>query len=313
MNAKPLMFNKIGDLSTHRHIPRDYVVFKDFILNQSDYLRTLWLPTNSRWSIYTNNHPKVGLVSVIDSNWLEFNKNNNRIGFPEEKRILQIIYKKISNGLADSSSIKYVIVPLQDKANDDDFFVFYGNDRNFYIRELNKIRWLKKIDIGTKELVVYENEGYRPHIYTATQKETIYKEVPYKKVAFQFKNPTEYKIKLKNIKQPFFLNFSEAFHSDWKLRVGGFNWFKVLTDKNYFLPDKYHFKNDATLNSFYIDPATICKTYNCKKNTDGSYDINLTLYFRPQSYMYLGLIISGTTLFACLSYLAFILCSKLRL
>ena len=41
MNAKPLMFNKIGDLSTHRHIPRDYVVFKDFILNQSDYLRTL--------------------------------------------------------------------------------------------------------------------------------------------------------------------------------------------------------------------------------------------------------------------------------
>jgi len=59
MNAKPLMFNKIGDLSTHRHIPRDYVVFKDFILNQSDYLRTLWLPTNSRWSIYTNNHPKL--------------------------------------------------------------------------------------------------------------------------------------------------------------------------------------------------------------------------------------------------------------
>ena len=220
MNAKPLMFNKIGDLSTPRHIPRDYIVFKDFILNQSDYLRTLWLPTNSRWSIYTNNHPNVSVVNVIGSNWRTFTKKDGE-GIAEQKRIAQIFNKQISDRLLDSSSIKYVAVPVQDKANDDDFFVFYGNDRNFYIRELNKISWLKKIDIGTKELVVYENEGYRSHIYTTTQKETIYKEVPYKKVAFQFKNPTEYKIKLKNIKQPFFLNFSEAFHSDWKLRVGG--------------------------------------------------------------------------------------------
>jgi hypothetical protein len=30
---------------------------------------------------------------------------------------------------------------------------------------------------------------------------------------------------------------------------------------------------------------------------------NWTIYFRPQSYFYLGLIISGTTLLSCLGYL----------
>jgi hypothetical protein len=46
-------------------------------------------------------------------------------------------------------------------------------------------------------------------------------------------------------------------------------------------------------------------TNGCKKNPDGSYDINLTLYFKPQSYFYLGLIISGTTLIGCLGYLLY--------
>jgi len=205
--------------------------------------------------------------------------------------------------LFDSSLIKYVIVPLQDKANDDDFFVYYGNDRNFYIRELDQIPWLKKIDIGTKELVVYENEGYRPHIYTTGERETIYKEVPYKVVDFRFINPTEYKISLKNISTLTYINFSEAFHQDWRVRVGEFDWFKVLTEKNYFIPNKYHYKNDAQLNSFLIDPNVICRDYECKKNPDGSYDLNLTLFFSPQSYFYLGLTISGLTLFGCLSYL----------
>jgi hypothetical protein len=33
--------------------------------------------------------------------------------------------------------------------------------------------------------------------------------------------------------------------------------------------------------------------------------MRLTLYFKPQSYFYLGLLISGTTLLACLGYLAY--------
>jgi hypothetical protein len=42
-----------------------------------------------------------------------------------------------------------------------------------------------------------------------------------------------------------------------------------------------------------------------KENPDGSIDLEFTLYFKPQSYFYLGIIISGTTLILCLSYLGY--------
>jgi hypothetical protein len=133
--------------------------------------------------------------------------------------------------------------------------------------------------------------------------ETIYKNLSFTAIDWQSKNPTEYTLKLNNISQPVFLNFSEAYHPDWKLHLGNFNWFTILFNKNYFLPDSNHFKNDATLNSFYLDPAQICSGNKCERNSDGSYNLELTLYFKPQSYFYLGLIISGVTLFGCLGYL----------
>jgi len=44
----------------------------------------------------------------------------------------------------------------------------------------------------------------------------------------------------------------------------------------------------------------------CVGNKDGTYDMNITLYFTPQSYMYLGLIISGATLVLIIGFLAFV-------
>jgi len=232
---------------------------------------------------------------------------------PARSQSLFFLQQNYSQQLLNNIAMKYIILPTATsrikKISSNktetvtEIYEHFGVKREFFIKELDQIPWLKKIDIGTKELVVYENEGYRPHIYTTGERETIYKEVPYKVVDFRFINPTEYKISLKNISTLTYINFSEAFHQDWRVRVGEFDWFKVLTEKNYFIPNKYHYKNDAQLNSFLIDPNVICRDYECKKNPDGSYDLNLTLFFSPQSYFYLGLTISGLTLFGCLSYL----------
>lgn len=306
-NVKPLVTGEIGTMFVPRHIPQDYIFLKNFIINQPEYFRTLWFPTDSRWSIYTNTHPKVSTVNSIGSNWSGFIKNTGS----DQQKIVQILKKPFSKQLLDNSSIKYIVIPLQDKANDDDFFVSYGK-RELFINELKTVNYLHKVNIGTKELIIYENENFRPHIYKTQEKETIQKEISFQKVNFQFINPTEYAVSLKSISQPAYLNFSEAFHSNWKLRVGDFNWFKVLTEKNYFISDKYHFENDATLNSFYIDPAVFCKEYSCKKNQNGSYDIGVTIFFTPQSYMYLGLIISISTLVTCLTYLGYCLITSIR-
>ena len=82
------------------------------------------------------------------------------------------------------------------------------------------------------------------------------------------------------------------------------------------VPDAQHFKLDNFLNGWYVDPAKLCTADpnyggltsleikdSCFRNPDGTYNINLIIEFSPQRYFYVGLIVSITTLIACLTYL----------
>ena len=57
------------------------------------------------------------------------------------------------------------------------------------------------------------------------------------------------------------------------------------------LPDSDHYLVNGYLNAWYIDPSQIAS------NRNGSFEI--TLYYQPQSYYYIGLPISGTTFAVC--------------
>ncbi|MBU2632302.1 hypothetical protein KKG52_01170, partial [Patescibacteria group bacterium] len=265
---------------------------------------------------YTTNHPEISMTSILPG--YDYWNNSlkaipvNMYSFAE---IMAMALKlENSNNLLDISSVKYVFIPIRDLVNDQDFFVFFGKSRQYYIDQLNKISYLKKIDIGTKEIVVYENKDFRPHIYATAEKETIYKDLrpTIYDVKYKFVNPTEYKVSLKNVKTPFYLNFSESYHPQWNVYLGDFKWYSVLLNKQKAISNKNHFKNDAGLNSYVLDPKSICKQSACVQNKDGSHNINMTLYFAPQSYMYFGGIISLTTLFGVLSYLGYIGFSKLK-
>ena len=301
-NTKPIITGEISTMFVPRYIPEDYLKFNEFIVKQPEYFRTLWVPISRYWSNVNLQHPSINYDSIFSTFWQKYLINNS-VKDSNKNKLIPLFYSVNFSQLLNLTSIKYIGVPLEEDHKFEDIFLNYGGNRQQYIDNLNKVKFLKRVNVGARELIVYENKGYRPHIYKTIEKETIYKEIPFENVDFQFRNPTEYKISLKNIKSSTFVNFSEAFHQDWRVRVGEFNWFKVLTEKNYFIPNKYHYKNDAQLNSFLIDPNVICRDYECKKNPDGSYDLNLTLFFSPQSYFYLGLTISGLTLFGCLSYL----------
>jgi hypothetical protein len=61
-------------------------------------------------------------------------------------------------------------------------------------------------------------------------------------------------------------------------------------------------------NKWTIDPEYIKANYSPEYyhiNPDGSMDIRMTLFFRPQAYFSIGLIISLSTLFLIISYLGF--------
>jgi hypothetical protein len=310
-NTKPIITGEIGSMWTPRHIEQDYFTLNNFLNKQPGYFVTLAVPSGSDWEMVSANHPSASLVQLGGGNWKAFvdYADHDIYTWPIQEQIVDPLKKPFLNQLTDVSSIKYVIVPIQDLANDNPFF-WYGGDTNlnirqWYIDQLDHVGWLKKIDIGTKDLVVYENENYRSHVYITAERETIYKDIPYQNVVSVQKNPTEYTVQLSNISAPVFVNFSDNFDPNWKIRIGAFAWDKVF-GKNYFLPDGFHSESDAMLNSFYIDPNYIRQNLPSsayKVNPDGSIDLDLTIYFKPQSYFYLGLIISGTALLGCFGYL----------
>ena len=171
-NVKPLVTGEIKTLFVSKNIPNDYIIFKNHIINQDDYYRTLWTPANSGWGISADDHPIIGNASIINSSWKKFMFSiAELIKMPTEERIMEIFKYPYSNYLFDVSTVKYVVVARQDNDNDA-FFINYGGVNNtgirqWYVSELDKISWLKKVDIGTKDIVVYENENYYPHVYSA--------------------------------------------------------------------------------------------------------------------------------------------------
>lgn len=268
-----LYSGNIDSLYVERNIPEDYLLFKNLIISEDEYFRTLWVPVKSRWGYYSDNNPIVSLGEVYNYDWGEF-RNSNSIYSPINHQIVELFHHSYSNKLLDISSIKYIVVPIEDEKNNDNFFIYYGNNRSFYINYLNNLSYLKPVDIGFNNLKLYENRNYRPHFYTTNYNESIhfdsnnFNNIKYKKI-----NPTKYEIIIKNLTNPVYLNFAEKYDINWFLSIDNLNF------------NNYHFKNDANLNSWYLDPNII-----------GKENVELTLYFKPQSYLYLGLIISLSTL-----------------
>jgi hypothetical protein len=299
-NAKSVITGEIGSLFVPRQIPNDYAILKDYLVNQSDFSRTFWVPTTSRWSIYTNNHPKLGFVDMFLGDWRNFAIEsgkylNNTPGF-------EVMNDSVIKDLLTEASVKYVIIPLQDVASDDDFYVDYG-DRGKYIKVIENLKYLKKIDIGMKEVLIYENLDFKPHIYL-DESSTLTKS----KIQYKFINSTEYKVSVSNLSKKEIVVFTDSYHPMWKVKIGNFDWYAPLGLNNYFLPDSYHEKTKYNLNTFVIDPDYVKN--NLSKdfysiNKDGSINVDLTLYFSPQTYFNLGGIVSLTALILCLMYLMY--------
>lgn len=132
-----------------------------------------------------------------------------------------------------------------------------------------------------------------------------------KSITFDLLNPTKKQVHIKGATTSFFLGMSESYHDQWQLQIrndkisGVLNgwWPFAKPDR---VGDAYHYKLDGFLNAWYVDTDDLCvNQQHCTKNADGSYDLEMTIEFWPQRWFYLGLLISGTTLVSCVSYLAF--------
>jgi hypothetical protein len=160
-NLKPLVSNNIGTLFQQRHVSHEYVQINQLLGVSGSFFRSLWLPTTSPWVNQSDNHPVVGAASLQDNWKSDLGTPSN---LPIERKLVDEFGEPYSNILLSAASIKYIVVPLRDTANDGDFFQAYGDDRQYFINALNNVSFLKRINIGTKTLAIYENTSVRPYI-----------------------------------------------------------------------------------------------------------------------------------------------------
>lgn len=108
-------------------------------------------------------------------------------------------------------------------------------------------------------------------------------------------NPVKYQINITNATAPFFLVFSESYQPQWKAYVnpqdGNTNWFQAFFRRS--VSGDMHFLVNGYANAWYIDP---------KEHGTGE-NFTITLYFKPQSYFYIGLVISCLTFTGWVGYL----------
>ncbi|QQS61168.1 MAG: hypothetical protein IPN70_04770 [Candidatus Moraniibacteriota bacterium] len=148
-------------------------------------------------------------------------------------------------------------------------------------------------------------------------------------------NPSQYRIKIKNISALAFFEFHQSFNTQWKLysedflskdncldhkEYKGFNTNECIINerffyykdflklfKNSFFEESHEMINDYA-NQWTINPKYIKENFpkdSWEENPDGSINVSMTLYFKPQSYFYLGMFISSIILIGCIGYLGY--------
>ncbi len=309
INTYPIVIHNAENLYAKRSLPTDYIIANSILCKDIEWCSIVSVPGSVRWMSSTKQKRIMSAAFLHENEW-RISASMEHI--PLHKKIVNVLTNQYSEKLLSISGVRYVIVPLKED-DDNDIYQYYGGKYNEYIREwyiqqLDSVGYLKKIDIGTKELVVYENKSVRPHIYTTIQKETFRKNIPYKEVELVSSTSTKYVVRLENISTPVWLNFSEKYHPGWNVRIGPFSWGGVFYKDGYFLSQEFHKESDAMLNTFFLDPEYIKATVpreNYVINPDGSISMEVTIYFRAQSYFYLGLMISGIAVAGMVGYLVF--------
>jgi hypothetical protein len=306
-NLVPIFTGEIKSLYTPKDKQQEYADLWNYLQKQPAGYRTMLVPTTSIWMPYTNKHPGLNLNRTVTQEW-QFLDNYQKIS---GKPFVDVLEQDFSDFLLDNTSIKYVAIPIMENENPKrDFSEHFNLSRNFYLDVISKIDYLEKVEDFDSRIELYENTNVKPRLYTTDKVETIYQRIEYEQIEHEQISSNKYRLKLRGFSEKEYLNLTDRYSENWKLKVGEeeINHFSVLFDHDYFLPQNTSFQNDGRLTSFILDADYIKRNYSKEyytENSDGSIDVEMTLYYKPQSYFYAGAVISLSFLILCLTYLSY--------
>lgn len=163
-NLIPIASSKIGATFSSRSIPRQYDQLNK-ALDEDSYSRILWVPQKTRWGLVNSTHPTVSASTLLTSLTTalddDFEDNNNATVTDEISNMLK---KDYMSSILSSGSIKYVVVPMRDIANDDNFYRSYNDDPTMFARTLSQLNYLKPSSIKVDGFKVYETR-VQPNSY----------------------------------------------------------------------------------------------------------------------------------------------------
>jgi hypothetical protein len=317
LNAKPLIF---GDFyktplwtteETYTSISdfnSDFYDLLAYLKRMDESSRFLWLPLNNANYIQVQdknleNHYYSG-VSPLQflANKSDF---NGKLSFPEKDS--KIMFENIEKGNYKSVggdlrrfNVKYVIVNHDISFDLQQSYLYGEKLYNAQMNDhfMNVILGEKIADFGEKYSLYKINNQYKNEkIYLTDNFNEFpddFSQVEYRKLASY-----EYEVKIKNLNSRKNLVFLDPYHKQWE-------WY-FTKDRKKFITGSHDIVFDYA-NGWTIDPAYIKQNFSkdqYHENPDGSIDLELTLYFKPQDYFYNGLMVSGITLAGCLVYLVF--------
>jgi len=278
ISIKPAWTGELGGTFKTREISSEYLSLKGFLSGQDDFFRTLWLPKRQRFGFYSNNHPAIDSENFFGPNYslTDIYGSKELIGenwgtecFANDRcyvKELAFLLDPRTKGLLQDLGVKYLIVPSDSEG---EIFIagykYNPQQRGEVEQFLDQIEWLKKIEI-TDQIAVYQIFEIKDHFFVEKKEEIL--------IDWQMVNPTKYQVKINVINGPFRLVFSEKFDPLWQAKIGG----QTIDSREY----------EGILNSFMIEKEG---------------NLNLTIEFAPQKYVYWSGAVSLLTLFASLSFL----------
>lgn len=177
----------------------------------------------------------------------------------DQKGVLNVLKNTINAKLIVNSSIQYIVIPFD---SEKEIFVkdrkYSNNLYNLTITQIRKLNWLKEIgDYG--RIHVFKIQNSKDHFWISNDSDA--------KVKYIFISPTEYSMNLNNVHKGDRLVFTDLYDSHWQLTEGG---------------KEFHSSAFANkLNSFTLPD-------------NGNY--KATIYYTPQTFVNIGLIISIVSL-----------------
>ena len=224
---RPLWMGDIREKFKPQEVPPEYIQLKDFLNNQNEFFRTLWIPQWQRLGYFSNNHPAIGREEIL--------KGDAQAQIEQLKILLTL------SQLSDLS-VRYVIVPFDSQSE------IFLKDRKYDDLTYQKtVKSLRKID-GLREvrsfgkIAVFELKNYRDHFWSPSRN---------LKIKYTFIDSTKYLVQIENAKKEDILVFSEGFDKYWQAENSefgsrsskfrnGLNSFVLPKNGDYILKVYYH-------------------------------------------------------------------------